>query len=618
MHKFARYRDFKNGKGKLACNVVADAKAAEQLHAAWCLRHACEQLPYGCPRLRADSIPLGQFTLEGSNDAPFQALSKHLFVDGITGKSYSREILGQRVEWLASALAKNLGWSVNEPSPWDKIDYFVVCWAIHRLNGICLPIHPTSSISEMVSHMETAKCKALFTCQPLLPTAANAASQLSTPLEETYILPVSVHPNDHSSREPCHLRDIEKLILEGSRLDSLPPLSWVEGQAKDQIAFLCSTSGTSGKQKLAMISHYGMIVNLIQVATFESVHSRKPGQAEPLTGVVPLSHVYGLMLGHLSAWRGDPFVVFPRFDIQWMLQAVAQYRVQRLYPVPPVIVALVTNPFLLQLHDLSSVTSIVNGSALLGKSLAERLLALQPNWKIIAAYGLTESATAAAFTSTHDTWAGSSGSILPLFQARLVGAERDDIETLDTPGEILLQSPTLFKGYLGNDEATRDAFDSRGWLRTGDVGMFKKNLNGDGAEHLFVLDRLKELIKVKGEQVIPGDIEGVLRTHPAVADVAVVGVPDDQAGERAMAFVVRAALASDSGCDVAGREDEEELRDEIDDFVQERLEETHWVHDRIIFVSELPKSQNGKVLKRELRARAPAALAAVHRDTDSE
>ncbi|KAK4169041.1 hypothetical protein QBC43DRAFT_296370 [Cladorrhinum sp. PSN259] len=577
-----------------------------------------------------DSISLGQFTLEGHRDATFQILSKHkLFVDGITGKSYSREILGQRMEWLACALAKNLGWSVNEGSPWDRvvaiyclntIDYFVACWAIHRLNGICLPIHPTSSIAEMVSHMEAAKCKALFTCQPLLPTAANAASQLSTPLEETYVLPVSAHSNKQSSREPCHLRDIEDLILEGSRLDSLEPLNWGPGQAKEQIAFLCSTSGTSGKQKLAMVSHYSMIVNVMQMTTFEGVHSRNPGEAEPLTGVVPLSHMYGLVLGHLSAWRGDSFVVFPKFDIQWMLQAVPRYRIQRLYLVPPVIVALVTNPFLLELHDLSSVTSVVNGSALLGKSLAERLLALQPNWKIIAAYGLTESATVATFTSTYDTWTGSSGSLLPSFQARLVGPEGNEIEAFGAPGEILLHSPTLFKGYLGNEEATRNAFDSRGWLRTGDVGMFKQSLNGDGAEHLFVLDRLKELIKVKGEQVVPGDIEAVFRTHPSVADVAVVGVPDDHAGERAMAFVVRVASVSDSGCNIAegDAEEEEELRDDIDDFVQERLEETHWVHDRIVFVSELPKNQNGKVLKRELRATAPAALAAIRKNRESD
>lgn len=145
--------------------------------------------------------------------------------------------------------------------------------------------------------------------------------------------------------------------------------------------------------------------------------------------------------------------------------------------------------------------------------------------------------------------------------------------------------------------------------------MFRKHPDGRGAEHIFILDRIKDMIKVKGLQVVPGDIEGAVRTHPAVADVAVVGVLNDEAGERAMAFVVRAANASDSGCDVAEEKEEEEaLREEIDDYLQERLDETHCLHDRIVFLSELPKSQNGKVLKRELRVIAPLALASLRRD----
>jgi len=99
------------------------------------------------------------------------------------------------------------------------------------------------------------------------------------------------------------------------------------------------------------------------------------------------------------------------------------------------------------------------------------------------------------FTSAHDTWPGSSGSLLPMIQARLVGSDGNEIESLNSPGEVLLMSPTLFKGYLGNEEATKASFDDRGWLRTGDIGMFKRSPNG--AEHLFILDRIKEMIKVK-------------------------------------------------------------------------------------------------------------------------
>ncbi len=204
----------------------------------------------------------------------------------------------------------------------------------------------------------------------------------------------------------------------------------------------------------------------------------------------------------------------------------------------------------------------------------------------------------ATFTSVGDTFAGSSGSLVPQFQARLLGPAGEEIETLDTPGEILLMSPTLFRGYLGNEAATGGAFNGGGWLRTGDIGMFRKAPSGH--EHLFVLDRIKDMIKVKGSQVVPGDIETVLRAHPAVDDVAVIGVPDESAGERAMAFVVRSKVGM---ADL----DDEDLQDCLDEYVQDRMDETHWLHDRIEFIEALPKSSNGKVLRRTLRERTGAA-----------
>ena len=223
-----------------------------------------------------DSVPLGQFTLNGL-DANFQRDStKPLVVDGITGKSYSRDDIQQRVEWLAAGLARELGWSVNEGSPWDKvvaiyslntvssdpafprkfsvfllmprqIDFFTLSWAIHRLNGICLLIHPTSSVAEIVSHMQSAKCSTLFTCQTLVSTSVGVAAELSIPLNRLFVLPL---PEGFlKNAEPIdHLRGLEQLVSEGSRLPPLEPLVWTKGQAKEQVAYLCATSGTSGKQ----------------------------------------------------------------------------------------------------------------------------------------------------------------------------------------------------------------------------------------------------------------------------------------------------------------------------------------------------------------------------------
>ncbi|KAK4105140.1 acetyl-CoA synthetase-like protein [Parathielavia hyrcaniae] len=570
-----------------------------------------------------DAVPVSSFSLRGKDDDVGQDDSRALLVDGLSGKTFSRAVLRDRVEWLAQALAQRLAWSPNEGSPWDKvvaihslnsvglpqqttcpswasslpIDYFVVCWAVHRLNGIVLPLHSTSTTAELTAHLESAKCSTVFTCQPLLPAALDAATQLSIP--QSSIFTVSL-PQGLVAGYSSPFLDTETLITEGASLPPLNPLLWTDGQAKDQVAYLCATSGTSGKQKLAMLTHYGLIVNAVQLGAFEAPR-REPGKADVVTGVVPFSHGYGIGLTHIMVWRGDTMVVFPRFDMQLMLQSVQQHRINRLYIVPPILVAMVSNPVLFDMFDLSSITTIVSGSAPLDKSLADRVHSLQPQWRILGAYGLTESVLVATFTSPGDCLAGSSGSLVPGFQARLVGPAGEEIEALDTPGEILLMSPTLFRGYLGNDAATEGAFDAAGWLRTGDVGLFTR-AEPSGHQHLFVLDRIKDMIKVKGSQVVPGDIETALRAHPAVDDVAVIGVPDETAGERPMAFVVRSKLGMADA-------DAEDLVDCLDEYVQDRMDETHWLHDRIQFVEALPKSANGKVLRRVLRERAGTGTA---------
>ena len=228
-----------------------------------------------------DSVPLSTFALSGSDDAVGQDDSRALLADGLSGKTFSRGMLRQRVEFLARALAQRLGWSPNEGSPWDKvaaihslnsvgvvrvvqriccgsltfrrshyqIDYFVVCWAIHRLNGIVLPLHSTSTVTEITTHMLSAKCSTIFTCQPLLPIAVEATTQLSIPQNRMFILNLPEEffkTRDAGGSGP--FIDTETLITEGSELEPLDPLIWKDGQAKEQVAYLCATSGTSGKQ----------------------------------------------------------------------------------------------------------------------------------------------------------------------------------------------------------------------------------------------------------------------------------------------------------------------------------------------------------------------------------
>ncbi|KAL4962934.1 acyl--CoA ligase [Aspergillus stella-maris] len=546
-----------------------------------------------------DDVTVGQLALNGNANLPPQCGGKPPFVDAINGKAYDTKTLLQRVDYLSRSLAQELGWSPNEGNPedkvvaiysWNTLDFFVLCWAVHRLNGICLQIHPFSIVPEIVQHMRTAKCGIIFTCQSLVANSLEAAKELSIPGSKIYTMAL---PEGYlQNPEPVdQFKSVEGMIAEGEKLDAIPPLKWEKGRAKTQVAYYCATSGTSGKQKLAKITHYNFIANVLQACLYESY--AKSGRNEIAIGAIPFTHGYGLALGHIMVYRGDSFIVIPRFDMQLMLKTVAQYRVERLYVVPPILAALAANPFLLDLYDISSVQSTVTGAAALDRQVAAKLHELRPRWNICHAYGLTETGVIATLTSAHDIWHGSSGSLVPQFKIRLVKPDGTDAEGLDEPGEVHFNSPSVFAGYLGDDESNKNTFDEKGWLKSGDIGVFRAAPSGN--PHLFILDRIKDMIKVKGEQVLPRDIESVLLGHPAITDAAVIGVADEMSGERAKAYIVRSKT-------VNNEMDEDDLADEIDEFVQGKLHESHWLHDRIVFLEKLPKSESGKVLKKELRA----------------
>lgn len=206
--------------------------------------------------------------------------------------------------------------------------------------------------------------------------------------------------------------------------------------------------------------------------------------------------------------------------------------------VPPIIINMVNNKPTMDKYDLSSVYDLFTGAAPLGAETASDLQKQYPSWKLIQGYGLTETCTVVCTTSFDDIWLGSCGSILPGFECRLVDPEGKEVTGYDQPGELLAKSPSVVLGYLNNDKANTETFVD-GYMRTGDEAVIRKSPKG--YEHIFIVDRIKELIKVKGLQVAPAELEAHLLSHPAVADCAVIPTPDDRAGERPKAYVVKSA-----------------------------------------------------------------------------
>lgn len=301
-----------------------------------------------------------------------------------------------------------------------------------------------------------------------------------------------------------------------------------------------------------MLSHCNVIANVLQLTLADSVARRQLGvDTQATLCVLPFSHIYGLVLvGLVSQFRGGQTIVLPRFDLGASFAAVERHRVAQLSVVPPMLIALLADSEARARFDLSSVRWVFSGAATLGAEVLDGLRHLFPRWHLGQGYGMTEASPGIAVTSESDCLLGSSGSLIPGTQAKIVDAAGRELTALKTPGELLVQSPSVALGYLNNDRANAETFvwhaDGRR-LRTGDEVLVRRSPQGH--EHLVVVDRIKELIKVKGHQVPPAELEAHLLVHPLVADCAVIPVPDSRAGQipKASVGAPRPAVEIDLG-----------------------------------------------------------------------
>ena len=250
-----------------------------------------------------------------------------------------------------------------------------------------------------------------------------------------------------------------------------------------------------------MISHRNVIANTLQISLYDSPARKEKGPTyrEVALGLLPQSHIYALIvICHASTFSGDQVIILPRFDLNHYLTAIQNYKINTLYIVPPIIIAMVKNQEMTKKFNLDSVTSIFTGAAPLGKETAMDLSSQYPDWKIRQGYGLTETCTVVCSSSPKDIWFGSSGCLIPGFEAKVMSAEGNEITKYNKPGELLVKSPSVVLGYLKNDKATQETFvdlpEGR-FMRTGDEVEFRVSPNGN--EHIWVVDRIKELIKVK-------------------------------------------------------------------------------------------------------------------------
>jgi 4-coumarate--CoA ligase len=344
----------------------------------------------------------------------------------------------------------------------------------------------------------------------------------------------------------------------------------------DDVVALPYSSGTTGLSKGVMLTHRNLTANIAQCLGAALPMS----EDDSFVAVLPFFHIYGMQVLMNSGLRaGATIVTMPRFDLEQFLGLHQTHGLTRAFVAPPMVVALAKHP-IVDNYDLSALQVVFSGAAPLSAELAIECGA-RLGCEVVQGYGMTELSPVTHATPPGGFKAGSVGVTISNTELRIVDPATGESLGLDQDGEVWVRGPQVMKGYLNNDVATADTIDDEGWLHTGDVG----HVDADG--HLFVVDRLKELIKYKGFQVPPAELEALLLTHPAVADAAVIGRADDVAGEIPVGFVVLK-----DGQDVGASD--------IQGFVAERVASYKQVRE-LHFLDAIPKSPSGKILRRILR-----------------
>ncbi|KAJ1268680.1 hypothetical protein BS78_07G153200 [Paspalum vaginatum] len=357
--------------------------------------------------------------------------------------------------------------------------------------------------------------------------------------------------------------------------------------AASDVVALPYSSGTTGLPKGVMLSHRGLVTSVAQLVDGDNPHLHFRDD-DVLLCVLPMFHVYSLHSILLCGMRaGAAIVVMKRFNTLRMFELVKRHAITVIPLVLPIAVEIAKSDAI-DRHDLSSVRMVISGAAPMGKELQDILRAKLPRAVLGQGYGMTEagpvlSMCMAFAKEPSPVKSGACGTVVRNAELKIIDPETGLSLPRNQPGEICIRGKQLMKGYLNNPEATAETIDAEGWLHTGDIGYV------DDDDEIFIVDRLKELIKYKGFQVAPAELEAMLIAHPGIADAAAVPMKDDSCGEVPVAFVV-----TSHGSEIT--------EDEIKQYVAKQVVFYKRLHE-IFFVDAIPKAPSGKILRKDLRAK---------------
>jgi acyl-CoA synthetase (AMP-forming)/AMP-acid ligase II len=509
------------------------------------------------PEVVIPEIPVTTFVFQNAE----KLKDKAALIDGPSGRVVTYGELVDSIARVAASLAKR-GFKKGEVfgilSP-NIPEYAIAFHAVASLGGITSPVNPLYPEPEVAHQLKDAGARFLVTVPMFLEKATAAAREAG--IEEVFVF-------DNAGGE------IDGATPFSSLLDSDGDFPAVEINPREDLVALPYSSGTTGLPKGVMLTHYNLVANMCQMDGLEYF-----SESDTLICVLPLFHIYGLVvvLNH-GLHQGSTIVTMPRFELEPCLQLMQDHGVTLAHLVPPIVLALSKHP-IVDNYKLPKLKTIFSGAAPLDENLTRACME-RLDCDIRQGYGMTETSPVTHSTPPAPAQVkfGSVGVPAPNTECKVIDLTTGEPLPSNKEGEVCVRGPQIMKGYLNRPEATAATVDSDGWLHTGDIGY------ADSDGHFFIVDRAKELIKYKGFQVPPAELEALLLTHACVADAAVIPCPDEEAGEVPKAYVVLKGEAT---------------AEELMEFVAGRVA-TYKKIRMLEFIDKIPKSPAGKILRRVL------------------
>ncbi|WFD33301.1 hypothetical protein MCUN1_000114 [Malassezia cuniculi] len=513
-------------------------------------------------------------------------------LDGkVTTRAEVEKIAGQVASFVRDTLGLTDGDRIAIVSP-NTTMFQPTFLGLLRAGITAVPLNPIYSPDELVHPLADSDISAALVHPVSLPAVQAAWERAGRKTKTRNGAPAIWIVNDTDKIEAAKSgeRDIRTV------LDKEHPIVKISDPA-DREAVIVYSSGTSGKPKGVQLTHGNL------VAGTDTIIKSDPSDindAAVAIGVLPMFHIFGLNLLLMTAFlTAMPVVVVPRFDIEIFCAAIQRFRVTMGLVVPPMLLLLSRSP-VVDKYDLSSFRSAICGAAPLSAELGDEVEKRLPNLRVTQGYGLSETAPVLTITPSKDyrKVRGSCGTTAAGVEIRLVDEEHGDVGHQQGKegrrGEVWARGPIIMKGYLNNREATDDCITPDGWFKTGDIAICR-----DG--YFYIVDRKKELIKYKGFQVPPAELEALLLTHPRVFDTAVIGVHSkEQATELPRAYCVPRDFVPSK----ADKAQIEAFQKEVEAWVAERVANHKRLRGGVIAIDQVPKSASGKILRRLLRDEA--------------